>query len=252
MKAEKDNSNHGFIREGVSAHCSRTMMLDELGALLAAVPEDPPDYRRFRFCVEEENCLAKRSGITRKITFTHLARLYSLDYHRPLFRALLDLWRKDAASLPLLALLCACARDPLLRSAAPFILDHKNGEEISSQAMADFLEKKYRDRYSKATLRSASRNLRSTFTQSGHLEGKSRKIRVHVKATPASVSYALYLGKLEGLSGMRLFQTGYMSLLDCSFDEALRLAQTAAQKGWLIMNHIGDIIDIEFPKWRNV
>ena len=199
--------------------------------------------------MEEENCLAKRSCNTHQITFTQLERLYGLDPSVPAFRALRQLWEKDAASRPLLALLCACARDPLLREAAPFILRHKPGAEVSARAVADFLEKENPGRFSPATLHSASRNIRSTFTQSGHLQGRSRKTRVRCRATPAAAAYALYLGRLGGLVGGELLQTIFTALLDCDAAEAFDLAQTAAQKGWLDLKRVGDIVEIEFPNW---
>lgn len=250
MKTDNDLYQYGLIKEGESAHCSRTMMLAELSALLSAEPDELAPRSRYQACVEHDNCLAKRSGSTRQLTFGHLVRLYGLDPNIPVFHTLRYLWGKDQASHPLLALLCAYARDPLLQYSAPFIVGHKSGEEISSQAIANFLEKTYGERFSQATIRSASRNIRSTFTQSGHLWGHSQKIRSRVKATPASVAYALYLGHLEGLSGKALFQTGYRELLDCTLEEACGLAQMAAQKGWLILKRIDDIIEVVFPKWR--
>lgn len=251
-KTPKELTQAGFNRNGTSAHYARTMMLDELEALLAAEPDESARRGRYQACVARENCLAKRSAISREITFRHLARLYGLDPEIPVFRALRHLWAKDGASRPLLALLCAHARDPLLYYAAPFIWQHKPGEEISSAAVADFLKKKYETRLSQATLNSASRNIRSTFTQSGHLRGNSQKTRARVNATPASVVYALYLAHLEGLSGKSLFQTASMALLDCNFEQSWELAQIAAQKGWLIAKRIDDIIEIEFPKWRRI
>ncbi|MBD5642115.1 MAG: hypothetical protein HDQ91_06835 [Desulfovibrio sp.] len=250
MEPDRNLAQAGLIREGASAHCSRTMMLDELAALLDAETDDLAGHGAYRSRVEQDNCLAKRTASTRKITFAHLSRLYGLNPDIPVFRALRHLWRKDPLSLPLLAILCAYGRDPLLHYVAPFILKRKPGDEISNQAIAAFLEKKHGARFSQATINSASRNIRSSFTQSGHLQGHSRKIRSRVNATPASVTYALYLGHLEGLCGKPLFQTGYMAFLDCNLEKAFAMAQTAAQKGWLVVKRIDDIIEITFPEWR--
>lgn len=250
VEADRNLTQAGLIREGACAHCSRTLMLSELATLLEAESDDLADYETYQSCVEQDNCLAKRTRSTRKITFVHLTRLYGLNPDIPVFRALRYLWRKDPVSLPLLAILCAYSRDPLLYYAAPFILSHKPADEITNQAVSGFLKKKYGVRFSQTTINSASRNIRSTFTQSGHLEGHSQKIRTLVKATPASVAYALYLGHLEGLCGKSLFQADYMAFLDCGLEKAFELAQTAAQKGWLIVRRIDDIIEISFPKWR--
>lgn len=249
VEAEIALARLGFARAGASAHCSRTLMLAELSTLLDAVPDALAPRKNYQFCVERENCLGKPTSSSRKISFGKLALLYGLDPKLPLFGALRYLWAREEASRPLLALLCASCRDPLLSYAAPFILERKKGEEAGSAGLTAFLEKKYAGRLSMATLGSASRNIRSTFTQSGHLQGRSLKTRVYVKAGPASVAYALYLAHLEGLRGRLLFEGSHMRLLDCGFGQAWELARGAAQNGWLILKRIDEIIEIDFPNF---
>src|SRR6476661_8423635 len=96
----------GFSNAPSGSHTSRTMMLPELRALLAACPRDA-DLATFRLAVERDNLLGKGTLATRKASFRQLRELYALDPAVPLFRALRTLWDADSAAQPLLALLCA-------------------------------------------------------------------------------------------------------------------------------------------------
>ncbi len=48
------------------------------------------------------------------------------------------------------------------------------------------------------------------------------------------MAYALFLGYLTGNRGQD-FQTEYVKLLDCSAEQALDLAESAAYKGWIVL-----------------
>jgi hypothetical protein len=91
-----------FGRSGV--HCSRTIMLAELQALLSFVDAPKATKADYLDAIESANCLGKRSGKTRTLTFRHLADLYALDREVLLFRALLFFWRRDESGQALVAL----------------------------------------------------------------------------------------------------------------------------------------------------
>ena len=244
-------SRFGFSFKRGGAHTSRTMMIAELGALLRHVdwPEAAKsDYLR---AIDDENCLGKRSGKTRILTFRHLADLYSLNHTNVLFRALVYIWNRDPDGRPLLALLCTNSRDSIFRSTAPFILPRPDGATISRESLEEFIDNQEPGRFSKATLRSTAQNINSTWTKSGHLCGRVRKVRTRVNPTAGSVSYALLLGYLTGARGQTLFQTEYAKLLDCSFDEAIELAENASRKGWIVFKRVGDVIEVLFPNLIN-
>ena len=117
----KSDSSSLVLRDFFT-HASKTMMLSELSLLLEAVPIDgsEDDYRS---AVLEDNVLLKKSDSTRKKSLRHLRELYGLDGQDLLFTVLRTLYNHDPTSLPLLALLTAVARDSLLRSTAPLILE---------------------------------------------------------------------------------------------------------------------------------
>lgn len=241
----------GFRFERGGVHSSRTMMLDELALLLRYVDHENASKDEYLRAVEEDNCLAKRSGKTRRLTYRHLAELYSLDTAHILFRALRNFWKRDEAGRPLLAILCAYARDSIFRSTAPFILKYPEGTVISRESLEEFIDIQEPGRFSKATLKSTAQNINSSWTKSGHLNGKVKKIRIHPEPTLGSVSYALLLGYLTGARGQELFRTEYIKLLDCPREKAIELAEEASRKGWINFKRVGDVIEVLFPNLIN-
>src|ERR1039458_437297 len=90
----------GFKFSSGGAHISRTMMLAELDAVLANVPQGSgvDDYRE---AVLSRNVLGKTTESTRQKSLRHLRELYALDEATPIFGLLRKLHAADAAS-PLL------------------------------------------------------------------------------------------------------------------------------------------------------
>lgn len=244
-------SEFGFSYERGGAHTSRTMMLDELNSLLMCVAQTGATKADYLQAVVNQNCLGKRSAKTRLLTYRHLTDLYGLDPSLIIFRTLLYFWERDVAGRPLLALLCAYARDPILRLSARFILNFEEGETVSREVLEQVLDSQISGRFSPATLRSTAQNINSTWTKSGHLCGKVRKTRTKPIPTPGSISYALFLGFLTGIRGSALFQTEYTRLVDCSFDRAIELAEESSRKGWIVFKRIADVIEIGFPNFVN-
>ena len=100
----------------------------------------------------EHNCLRKRTAATRKLSLQRLSELYGLDARIVLFRVLRDLWGRHETSRPLLALLLALARDPLLRATARAVVATPFGHEFARQSMKDTLSDAVGDRLNDATL----------------------------------------------------------------------------------------------------
>jgi hypothetical protein len=244
-------SRFGFRVGKGGAHIARTMMLEELQALLAYVNRPDTTKDEYLRAIVEDNCLGKRSAKTRKLTGGHLVHLYSLDPAMTIFRALLYFWKRDSDGQPLLTLLCAYSRDAILRMSASFILRLPDGEIVNRKALEEHIEDKEPGRFSKATLKSAAQNINSTWTQSGHLTGRVRKIRSQATPTTGSLSYALLLGYLTGVRGESLFRTEYAKLLDCSFNKAVELAEEASRKGWIVFKRVGDVMEVLFPNLIN-
>jgi len=237
----------GFSIEVGGAHTSRTMMLEELSALLSYINRVDAEKRDYQNAIVHDNCLGKRSVKTRTLTSRYLVDLYSLDRDNILFRALVYFWNRAPESRALLALLCAYARDPVFRSTAPYMLAIPEGTIVTRESLEAFLDAQSPGRFSKATLKSTAQNINATWTQSGHLNGRVRKTRAQAHPSAGSVSYALFLGYLTGLRGQNLIHSEYVKLLDCPPGRITELAEEASRKGWIICKRMGDIIEIAFP-----
>lgn len=238
----------GFNTEYGGAHIARSMMLDELRALLDYVPDPNAPKNEYTHAIIEDNCLGKRSGQTRKISHRHLRYLYILDPEVPIFRALRYFWQRDPEGRPLLALTCAYAQDAVLRLSSPFILNMEPGKVITRNDMENYLSSVDPNRFSKATLRSTAQNVNTSWTKAGHLKGHIKKERVQAHATSGTVAFALFLGYIKGARGQGLFETGYAKLLDRQPEEAIVLAEAASPKGCLVFQRVGDVMEVAFPK----
>ncbi len=239
------SNEYGFINEPVGAHSSRTMMLAELRLLLAACPQSA-SLEEYRSAIIEENVLLKKTVATRKASFRWMRELYAFDRKTLLFRALRDLWDEDTQAQPLLALLSAVARDPLLRSTAERILAIPVGETVTHEMMMDAVNVSFPDRYSPKTLKSTGQNIISSWQQAGLLSGKLHKVRVKAQSLPASVAYALLLGYLSDARGEALFRALWCRLLDAPLHILHELALAASQRGWIEYRHMGDVTEVGF------
>jgi len=237
----------GFSFKKGSVHTKRTMMLNELQMTFDYIDEIDADSSQYEKAIIDENCTRKRSGATRKYTASYLKDLYMLDTEHVLFRALRYFWTREESGRPLIAFLAAYSRDSLLRLLTPYILDLEIDQISSKDVLEEYIEKKYPDRFSPVMKASLGRNLRSTWTQSGHLTGHRKKIRSKAKATPGVVSYALLLGYLSGARGELLFKTEYIKMLDCSVEKSIELAQAASRSGWIVFKKVGNVIEVLFP-----
>ena len=220
-------------------------MLAEFTALLDSVPrgEAPEAYLS---AIVDDNVLGKTTVSTRKLTRQRLAELYALDPSVPLFRVLCRLWDLEENSRPLLALLSSLARDPLLRTTATPVLTTAEGHEMARQPLTNALRQATGERLNESSLDKVVRNASSSWTQSGHLEGRQRKIRRKVKATPVALTFALALGYLSGTRGQALFETPWCAVLDASMEELGRLAASATHLDILEYKKLDDLMEIGF------
>ncbi|QGM21794.1 hypothetical protein GJ672_05645 [Spiribacter sp. 2438] len=228
-------------------HAARTMMFTELYALVRYCGSTPKPREAYRLAVIDHNCLAKRSAKSRSLTFRHLVDLYGLEDTQLVFVSLLHFWQRDPESGPMLALCAALARDGWLARLADRIFRLEVGTEVSRMAIEEQIEQLAPERLSDATRKSLAQNINSTFTQSGHLKGRSRKHRTRAKATPTTAAYALLISYASGARGPALFETVYTKSLDCSREEAMAMAEAASRRGLMRFNRVGDVMEVAFP-----
>jgi len=237
--------DYGFVNHPVGTHGSRTIILNDLRLLLKSCPADAA-YQQYWHAIVDDNVLLKRTLTTRKESVRRLRELYALDHQVLLFRTLRDLWTANADAQPMLASLCAVARDSILRGSTDLILSIPLGEKVTPQMIEKATEESFPGRYNPMTLANVGRHAASSWAQSGHLVGRLHKTRVQATCTETATTYALFLGYLCGIRGDALFHTIWARLLDTSVHQLHTCAQFASQRGWLDYRHSGAVTDISF------
>ena len=226
---------------------SHTIVVGALALLLDAVPADAPT-EAYAEAALERNVLGKDTDAARRRTFRHLRELYLLRSDSLLFRGLRDLWPVDPTARPLLAGLCALARDAVFRASRTAITGTAPGEDVTAADLATAVGAHFPDSYSGGTLAKIGRNTFSSWEQTGHLVAstRARKVRTRAVCRPANVAYALVLGHLEGIRGRALFETPWTAVLDAPTSQLLELASTASQLGLIEFRHAGGVVDVGF------
>ena len=231
--------------EPAGTHTSRTIMLDELAALLASCratrptrTTHPPSWTRTSSA--RRRWRRGRSPCDTSVSCTLCARTSRSS------PALRGLWGDDPAGRPLLAVLCAAARDPLLRCTSEVVADASPGSTVQAVELADAVEAAFPHRFAPGVRARIGRNAASSWTQSGHLRGRVRKVRVQAQATPASAAYALYLGHLCDETGNSLFRTDWAKLLDVPERDARDLAAAASRLGWITYRSAAEMTEVTF------
>jgi hypothetical protein len=221
-------------------------MLTELCSLLGSRPAKTTRTEYFA-AVIDDNVLGKKTAATRRLSAKRLGELYALDPQVPVFRLLRLFWDADREGRPLLAFLCASARDPLLRLTAPPVLNAKEGEVVTKESLEEAIEEAAPDRFKPAICQAIARRAASSWTQAGHLSGHLIKKRSHPVVTPENTAYALILGYLCGVRGQLLLTTYWAKLLDLPTSRITALAAEASRRGWLNFRQAGSVIEIRFP-----
>jgi hypothetical protein len=241
----------GFKFSTGGAHCSRTMMLEEITGLLRSVPPETSD-EGYRAAVVVQNVLGKGTESNRRKALRHLRELYGMSPNVPLFLAYRELGEFDPQSVPLLSLMVAWTRDPILRSTTRPVLDAAAGAVVTRDAIQASVAAAFPSHYTDANVAKIARYAASTWTQSGHLHGHSRKVRVHVQPRPASLTLSLLLGFVSDAHGDALFATPWVQLLDLGPAQAKDLALQAHREELLTVRAAGSVIDVTFPRFSRL
>jgi hypothetical protein len=223
------------------------MMLEELSRVLEATNQGArrADYAA---AIIDGNCLLKPTASTRRLTNQRLGELYGLDLIIPLFRVLRRLWDAGADGRPLLALLAAIARDPLLAATCPAIVTLPANAELKRDSLKEGLQAAVGNRLNESTLEKVCRNAASTWAQSGHLEGRTFKKRQTVTPSPTAVTFAIYLACAAGFRGAEIFSSGWLRVLDRDPSQARQLALEAKRSGLLDLRMAGDVVELNLSR----
>ncbi|WP_051462588.1 hypothetical protein [Bradyrhizobium sp. URHA0013] len=231
----------GFRLAGGGAHQSKTMMLEELEALLRS---SSTNGEALKLAAIEENALGKSTVNSRRLTFGHLTSLYGLMEQPPLTRALFKLWKSDPDGHRLQALLVSLARDPLLRETAKVVLSQPVGQILERPLFEEALSAAFPSRFSEKMVRSMAQNCASSWSKSGHLQGFAKKVRRRILPTPSTVALAALLATVSGFGGPAILSSGWMKALDLSVDQALDSLRRAEAIGLARVRSTGDVTEI--------
>lgn len=241
----------GFLNRISGAALGRATMIPDFTTLLATCGPDAA-LTDYRLAVVEDNLLGKPSQDARHRTFRALRDRYLLDPSQPMFRALRLAWVADKAVGPLLGMLLACARDPLLRGTATVILPMPLGTPYSQEALRAALIEAAGGRVQPASIDAILSRQSTCWFQSGHLRpatassGPTRRVRARAASSPAAVAFALWLGHLEGLGGDALFTSRWAALLDAPRAELDEQAADAGRQGLIDLRRGGGVTSVGF------
>jgi len=241
----------GAVNKPLGTHTSRTIMLHEVRGLLAHVDCDA-DYAAYASAATDLNAVQKATLTTRKKTLRHLRELYALNPSVPVFSALRTLWDHETAAQPLLAGLCAVARDPVLRCTLARVVELRPGEETTPGALAAVVAESFPGHYGPDVTARIGRNIASSWAQTGLLTGRTRKVRTHPCVTATTVAYALFLAHLCGGRGDMLFSSLWSRMLDTPIPELRSLASAAARQGWLEYRESGGVTEVTFRHFERL
>jgi hypothetical protein len=140
-------------------------------------------------------------------------------------------------------MLAALARDPLFMASAAPVLAQAVGAEIQRAPVREALLQLVGERMNESTLDKVVRNVSSSWTQSGHLKGRTFKFRQRVQARPTAIAFALWLGEVAGLRGADLLSCGWTAALDCTPSAGRGLALEAKRLGLIDLQIANDVFD---------
>ncbi len=232
----------GIRIAGGGVHLTKTMMLSELAAILdGGSASDPTTIER---AVIADNLLEKPTGKARRLALSHLNAIYGILKPQPIQLAALRLWTRNVSGRRVLALLCALAREPLLRQSAAPVLDASIGSSVRWPELASAILAEYPDRYSQKMLRSLAQNCASSWTQSGHLDGRVNKRRRLAEPSVEAAAYAALLGSIAGFGGPALLRSPWMRILDRSEADLLTLLRHAESVGLARVKAGGGVVQV--------
>jgi hypothetical protein len=241
--APLDLEAHGFDEAPGGVHTSRTMMLAELESVLGALVSvvTPANVRH---AILEDNVLGKATRSGRKNSATKLIDLYSFNPEQQLFYAFEVLWRDASTSRPVLAVLLALSRDTVLRASVETVIGAPIGSTLTKEQLYKSLLSGFASKYAETTLQSTTRNIASSWRQSGYIKGENPIVRVKAPSDFHTVAFALLIGYLRGLRGHNLLSSDWVRLMDFDSGELEAAIAEAHRHGLITSRKIGEVIEL--------
>jgi len=241
----KEAEKFGLSANRSGGHLARSMMLPEIGALVTHLPM-AAGLGDFTSAILSDNLLAKPTNASREKSLRHLIQLYGLDSRLALFRLLRRLAAEDPQSLPLMAMTCAFCRDAQLRASFDLLDQLRPGQVLARERMEQHLEQAFPRRFSAAMKKSLAQNVNTTWTEAGHLTGRTTKVRVMPQARMGASVYAMFAGYLLGLRGELLINSVFARLVAGDSSIITSHLASASAQGYLRFRHAGGVVEADF------
>jgi hypothetical protein len=219
------------------------MMLDELESVMDALGSRA-NQENVHQAILEDNVLGKATRSGRMNSATKLIDLYSFNPELQLYFAFEVLWRDSSPSRPVLALLLALSRDTVLRASVETVIGVPVGSAITKDQLYKSLLSGFASKYAETTLQSTTRNIASSWRQSGHIKGKSPIVRTKAPADFHALAFAVIIGYLRGLRGQNLLASEWVRLLDFDSGELEAAISHAHIHGFITSRKIGDVLEL--------
>ncbi|WP_298862736.1 hypothetical protein [uncultured Microbacterium sp.] len=240
-----DGSNIDSPLAALRTTASHTIAVPHLVELLRVVPAGA-SLEEYRSAVVDENVLARPTLAGRQRSFRHLRELYLLDPRRRSFAALRRVWDVDVDAQPLLAGVFAVTRDEILRASYAAVVRTPIGAVVTSAALTEAVRMQIGDSLSDSTLNKTGRNTAACWTQTGHLIGRTNKVRAAVESRPVAIALAAYLGHLSGGRGVGVLESPSSLVLDLPSGRPLEVLRQAHAQGLLDLLVAGNVVDVSF------
>lgn len=241
-----DAAGGTFALGALRTTASHTIGIPHLVELLRAVPAAAA-AEQYREAIIEGNVLGRPTHAGRLRSYRHLRELYLLDPGRAEFAALRHFWTTDRAARPLLAGVLAFTRDAVLRASYGGIANLQAGAGVTSADLTAAVASVFGAEMSESTLGKTGRNTGACWTQTGHLMGRTKKVRTAVEARPAAIAYAAFLGHLAGGRGVGVLSNPWSQILEIPPGRSLEALRDAHSHGLLDMLVAGNVVDVSFP-----
>jgi hypothetical protein len=89
------------------------------------------------------------------------------------------------------------------------------------------------------------RNAASSWTQTGHLQGRTFKRRSRVRPSVTAFAFAAWIASKSGFAGAELLDNAWMAALDLTPDAARAFAARAQAAGLIAFRVIGNLLEID-------
>ncbi|MBY6706227.1 hypothetical protein HQ308_05375 [Rhodococcus sp. BP-241] len=244
-------ANSDFVLGTLRTTSSHTIGIPHLVELLREVPSNAP-AEQYRAAVVDDNVLGRPTQTGRQRSYRHLRELYFLNPDRPEFSALRHYWDIDPRSRPLLAGLLAYTRDEVLRASFRAIAEKPPGSIVNSADLTAVVAAQFGREMSESTLGKTGRNTGASWTQTGHLSGRAKKVRQSIEVFPAVVAYAAHLGYFAGKRGEGVLDTPWAAVLDLPIGAGLDALRRAHTQGLLDLLVAGSVVEVSFHRLDKV